>query len=156
MASASPCASAKISSRPRPVRRESVSARIARACSSVSRTREPSISAVRGSAISSISGSMSPTGQSRPTSRSRASAGSFDERMMTITSSMLTTAMARPTSTWPRSRALPSSNLVRRTTTSSRKSTKIVIMSRRFISTGRPRSSASALTPNEDCRAVKR
>ena len=75
---------AKISSRPRPVRRESVSARIARACSSVSRTlgRRPSISVVRGSAISSISGIMSPTGQSRPTSRSRASAGSFDERMM--------------------------------------------------------------------------
>jgi hypothetical protein len=41
-----------------------------------------------------------------------------------ITSSMLATAMARPTSTWARSRALPSRNLVRRDTTSSRNATK--------------------------------
>ena len=85
-----------------------------------------------------------------------ASAGSFEVRMIWITSSMLTTAIARPTRVWPRSRALASSNLVRRTTTSSRNATKAPIMSRSVISCGRPWWSASVLTPNEVCRAVNR
>ena len=76
--------------------------------------------------------------------------------MMRMNSSMFTTAMAKPTSTWPRSRALESSKRVRRTTTSSRKSTKAVSMSRRDICRGRPRSSARALTPKEICSAVNR
>ena len=47
--------------------------------------------------------------------------GSGARRIISITSSMLATAMARPTSTWARSRAWLSSNLVRRVMTSARK-----------------------------------
>ena len=119
-------ASPKMSSRPRPVRRLTASGpRMARACSSVrfgSCRPRPAWSAGRRSARPGPS-------CRRPArllacSRSRASVGSAEERMMWMTSSILATATARPTSTWPRSRALFSSNLTRRTTTSSRKSRK--------------------------------
>ena len=79
----------------------------------------------RGSAMSWISGSTSFAGQRRSISRSRAICGSFAERMSAITSSILATAIARPTNTCARSRALPSRNFVRRPTTSSRKAMKL-------------------------------
>ncbi|MNN25312.1 hypothetical protein D3C81_1387820 [compost metagenome] len=154
MVSARPRASPKMSSRPRPVRRDRVRARMARACSSVRFSLSPSISTERGSAINSTRAIMSPTGQALACSRSRASAGSADERMMWMTSSILATATARPTRTWPRSRALASSNLTRRTTTSSRNSRKSSSSLRRPICSGRPWFSASMLTPNELCSAV--
>ena len=156
MVSARPRASPKMSSRPRPVRRLRVRPRMARACSSVRFSLSPSTNMERGSAISSIRAIMSPTGQALACSRSRASAGSAELRMMWMTSSILATATARPTSTWPRSRALASSNLMRRTTTSSRNSRKASSSWRRPIWIGRPWFRASMLTPNELCIAVKR
>ena len=65
-------------------------------------------------------------GHSRAISASRAAFGSGAERISRITSSILATAMARPTRIWARSRALLSRNLVRRDTTSSRNATKAV------------------------------
>ena len=47
-------------------------------------------------------------------------------------------------------------NLVRRETTCSRNATKVASMSFRFITCGRPDSSATMLAPNEVCSAVKR
>ena len=47
-------------------------------------------------------------GQSRAIKPSRASLASCEPRISAITSSILATAMARPTRIWPRSRALPS------------------------------------------------
>ena len=95
-------------------------------------------------------------GQSRSIRASRASLASFEARISRITSSILATAMARPTRTWARSRALLRRNLVRRATTSSRNATKVVSRSFRFITCGRPPSSATMLAPNEDCSGVKR
>ena len=57
---------------------------------------------------------------------------------------------------WARSRALPSRNLVRREITSSRNAMNAVSMSLRFITSGRPPSSATMLAPNEVCSGVKR
>ena len=68
----------------------------------------------RGSAISAMSGAMS---FGRPGARhqcSRAFAGSGALRISAMTSSILATAIARPTKIWARSRALLSRNLVRR------------------------------------------
>ena len=69
---------------------------------------------------------MSAAGQARVISRSRASAGSAEARMVATTSSTLETATARPQRMWARSRALRSSKAVRRATTSSRKAMKAV------------------------------
>jgi hypothetical protein len=83
-----------------------VSARMARACSSVSR-----ISFGRRSPGARV-GDQLDQGQHvarRPVLGHQPLAGlggSLDERMMWMNSSMLATAMARPTKTWPRSRAL--------------------------------------------------
>ena len=55
---------------------------------------------------------------------------------------------------WARSRALPSSKMVRRVMTSSRKRTKAVMISLMVIMPGRPLSIASMLTPKEVCSAV--
>src|SRR6185295_6354558 len=63
--------------------------------------------------------------------------------MSLMNSSILATAMARPTSTWARSRALPSKNLVRRETTSSRNAMKAESRSFSVITSGRPPSSAT-------------
>ena len=68
-----------------------------------------------------------------PSTASRAVAGSAAARINWITGSRLATAMARPTNTWARSRALPSSKMVRRVMTSSRKATKAAMMSRSGI-----------------------
>ena len=106
--------------------------------------------------MSAISGATSLAGQRRLISSSRAEFGSLAWRMMRITSSICATAMARPTSTWARSRALASRNLVRRVTTSSRKATKAASMSLSFIVSGRPPFSATTLAPNEVCSAEKR
>ena len=69
---------------------------------------------------------MSAAGQARVISRSRASAGSAEARMVATTSSTLVTATARPQRTCARSRARRSSKAVRRATTSSRKAMKAV------------------------------
>ena len=68
----------------------------------------------RGSSISRISASTSAAGQRRVINCSRAVCGSGALRISLITSSILATAIARPTSTWARSRALRSRNFVRR------------------------------------------
>ncbi len=88
--------------------------------------------------------------------RSRASAVSFEVRMIRITSSICATAMARPTSVWARSRAFASRNLVRRPTTSSRKATNAWRKSSSVIGCGRPPLSATMLAPNEVCSGEKR
>jgi hypothetical protein len=108
----------------------------------------------RGSSISSMSDAASVAGQSRAINASRASLASFEARISLITSSILATAMASPTRTWARSRALPSRYLVRREITSSRKAMKDVSMSLRFITSGRPPSSATTLAPKLDCSGV--
>ncbi len=76
--------------------------------------------------------------------------------MVATTSSTLVTATARPQSTWLRSRALRSSNAVRRATTSSRNLTKAVRNARRSSCSGRPPLSASMLQPKCVCIGVKR
>src|SRR5262249_43683761 len=68
----------------------------------------------RGSSIRGIMASTSRAGQSRAIKVSRAVLASLEPRMSLITSSILLTAMASPTSTWARSRAFPSKYLVRR------------------------------------------
>src|SRR6266446_1223865 len=68
--------------------------------------------------------------------RSRATTGSGARRIISITSSMLATAMARPTSTWARSRACLSSYLARRVMTSARKRMKASRSSLRLIGHG--------------------
>ena len=90
-------------------------------------------------------------GQSRAIKASRASLASCEARISRMTSSILATAMARPTRIWARSRALLSRKLVRREMTSSRKATKACSMSFRFISSGRPPLSATMLTPKVVC-----
>ena len=62
----------------------------------------------RGSSISRISASTSPAGQRRSINCSRAVCGSGAARISLITSSILATAIARPTRTCARSRALRS------------------------------------------------
>ncbi len=99
---------------------------------------------------------MSSAGQRRVISRSRASAGSAEERMVATTSSTFDTATARPQRTWLRSRALRSSKAVRRATTSSRKVMKCVRKSRSVSCSGRPPFSASMLQPKLVCIGVKR
>jgi hypothetical protein len=99
---------------------------MARACSSDSRIS--SLVATHGTRdprSAPISGAMSIAGQSRASNASRADSGSAATRMMRMISSMLATASARPITTCARSRALFSSNFVRRVTTSSRKRMKI-------------------------------
>ncbi len=79
-------------------------------------------STLPGSSISASSDStISSAGQSRSISAARAVAASGLARISRITSSMLATAMARPTSRCARSRALSRSNRARRRITSSRK-----------------------------------
>jgi hypothetical protein len=91
---------------------------------------------------------MSWAGQRRVISRSRASAGSAEARMVATTSSTFDTATARPQRTWLRSRALRSSNAVRRATTSSRKVMKWLQEIAQGQVFGRPPFSASMLQPN--------
>ncbi len=129
---------------------------MALACSTDSRAVPLDETLWRGSSINSISVAAVVAGHSRAIKASRASLASFEARISLITSSILATAMARPTSTWARSRALPSRCLVRRDTTSSRKAMKATSMSFSVISSGRPPSSATMLAPNEDCSGVKR
>jgi hypothetical protein len=71
-------------------------------------------------------------------------------------SSILATAIARPTRIWARSRALLSRNFVRRVTTCSRKAMNSVRKSFRFIVCGRPASSATMLAGKFVCSGVKR
>ena len=106
--------------------------------------------------MSSISGAMSSAGQSRPIRASRAAPVSGEVRMRRITSSMLATAMARPTCRGAAARALARRNLVRRVTTSSRKSMKATRKSLRFSISGRPPFSAIMLAPKEDWSWLKR
>jgi len=73
--------------------------------------------------------------------------------MSLITSSMLATAIAKPTRTCARSRDLVSRCLIRRVTTSWRKAVKAEIMSFKFKLSGRPPLIASMLAPNVVCRS---
>ena len=99
---------------------------------------------------------MSAAGQRRSISRSRASAGSAEARIVATISSTFETATARPQRMWARSRALRSSKAVRRATTSSRKATKWTRKSRSVSCSGRPPFSASMLQPKLVCIGVKR
>jgi hypothetical protein len=99
---------------------------------------------------------VSPAGQSRPINCSLASCGVGAWRMTRITSSMLATAIARPTNTWARVRDFISRCFVRRVTTSSRKAMNACRKSLRFNCSGRPPLSATMFAPNVTCRSVKR
>src|SRR6516162_7970153 len=85
-----------------------------------------------------INGAMSRAGHTRSISWARAAAESGAPRIRPITSSMLATAIARPTWMCALSRALVSIYLVRRVTTSSRKSRKARSMSLSVSVSGRP------------------
>ncbi|MGY4469651.1 hypothetical protein ACVWWK_005360 [Bradyrhizobium sp. LB9.1b] len=127
---------------------------MALACSIDNRIVPFSLMRWRGSSISVSMSSTSRAGQSRDIRVSRAVVGSGEVRMTRIISSILATAIARPTRIWARSRALASRNLVRRVTTRSRKSTKIASRSFRCMIRGRPLSSATMLTPKLVCSGV--
>ena len=142
---ASCSASFVISSMPSPVSLSRRKSRMAFACSSVSWIVPSSNSLERGSAISLISGPISWAGQLRAIKRSRASFGLAEVRMILMISSILATAVARPTKICARSRALDKSNLVRRAITSSRKPKKASIICRTFICCGLPPLRASML-----------
>ena len=83
--------------------------RMPRACSSVSRTVPSGVMTLPARRSAPAARRTSPAGQSRSISAARAAAASGLARISRITSSMLATAMARPTSRCARSRALPSS-----------------------------------------------
>ena len=70
--------------------------------------------------------------------------------MSLMNSSILATAMARPTSTWARSRSLAEQEFGSRETTSSRKAMKAESKSFSVITNGRPPSSATMFALNED------
>ena len=127
---------------------------MALACSAESLYVPSAVTLWRGSSMSVIIASMSRAGQSRAIRASRASLASWDARMSLITSSMLLTAVAKPTSTCARSRALFRRCLVRREITSSRNATNDCSRSLRFMTCGRPPSSATTLAPKVDCNAV--
>src|SRR5207245_2703052 len=74
--------------------------------------------------------------------------------MIAIKSSILASATARPSSTWPRSRALRSSNTVRRVTTSRRCDRKHSSICFRFSSFGWPLTSATMFMPKVSCSWV--
>jgi hypothetical protein len=124
------------------------------ACSADSRAVPAVVTLWRGSSISSMSEAAVVAGQSRAIKASRAALASVEARISLITSSILATAMASPTRMWARSRALPSRYFVRRETTSSRKARKDCSRSFRFITSGRPPSSATMLAPKVDCSGV--
>ena len=83
-----------------------------------------------------------------------ATGGVGEVLMVSMNSSMLASATARPSSTWPRSRALRSSNTVRRVTTSRRCSRKIAIRSFRLHSLGWLSISATMFMPKVSCSCV--
>ena len=88
--------------------------------------------------------------------RSRASACgvSAEPRMILMTSSMLSTAILRPSRMCSRASAALRSNCVRRTMISCRCSMYRSSNSFRFMILGAPLSSASMITPKVDCMAV--
>ena len=93
--------------------------------------------------------SRAPAGESqlRLISAALATGGVGDALMSAMNSSTLASATARPSSTWPRSRALRSSNTVRRVTTSRRCARKLSSICFRFSSRGWPSTSATMLMP---------
>ena len=103
-----------------------------------------------GSSISLIRGSTSLAGHSRSIKSSLASAGDLEDLINFIISSILETAIARPTRMCALSLALFSLNLSLLVTTSSLKSIKQVSISLRFITFGEPLSKATRLAPNDD------
>ena len=72
---------------------------MALACSAESRAVPSLVTLWRGSSISSISEAAVAAGQSRAIKASRAAFGSLAARIILMTSSILATAMARPTNT---------------------------------------------------------
>ena len=89
--------------------------------------------------------------QARAISPVLATGGVGAALMMAMNSSMLASATARPSSTWPRLRASRSSNTVRRVTTSRRCDRKASIICLRFSRRGWPSTSATMLMPNVSC-----
>jgi hypothetical protein len=106
--------------------------------------------------MSAISGPKSFAGQVRPIKASRASPASFDLRISLMTSSILATAIARPTKICARSRDLFNRNLVRRVTTSSRNAMNACNRSLRFSCSGRPPVKAMLFTLKVLCNCEKR
>ncbi len=106
----------------KPVRRCRRNSRMARACI---QTGDSVHLQRRGQARQSVQSSELHF-SSRPVTTCRAAVcgSGLAARIIAITSSMFATAMARPTKTWARSRALPSSKIRAAGMTSSRKSTK--------------------------------
>ena len=96
----------------------------------------------------------SPVAQPWAMSRSFASAEVGESLINSIIASMLARATAKPSSTWPRSRALRNKYMVRRVTTSLRWRTKASIMSRKFSTLGWPSTKATMLIPTTDCNWV--
>ena len=79
---------------------------------------------------------------------------SVDDRITSITSSMLASAMRRPARMWALSRAFLSLYSERRVTTSLRKSMKCCNACFRFTTFGLPPTRASMFTEKELCNAV--
>ena len=80
--------------------------------------------------------------------------GVRDARIVAMISSIMSMALSSPSRMWALAWAFLSSNLVRRTTTSWRKSTKTAIISLRVSVLGRPFTSATLLIEKLLCRAV--
>ena len=87
-------------------------------------------------------------GQLRASSAAFASAGDAEALIVAMTSSMFASAIANPSSTWPRSRALRSSYTVRRVTTSRRCRRNASSISFKLSSRGCPSTNATMLMPN--------
>ena len=137
--------SSMISSMPSCVSLSRRISRMALACSSVSCMVPSSCKIERGSAISLSIASMRFAGQRRAFKFSRASLGLAEPRIILIISSILATAVARPTKIWARARAFARSNFVRRAITSSLKDKNASIIWRTFICSGLPPLRASIL-----------
>ena len=83
-----------------------------------------------------------------------ASGGVGAALIMAIISSTLASATAKPSNTWPRSRALRSSNTVRRVITSRRWRKNASSICFKFSKRGWPSSKATMFMPNVSCNCV--
>ncbi len=96
----------------------------------------------------------SPGAQDRAIKPSRASAAVGEALINSMTSSMLASAIARPSSTCPRSRALRKRYIVRRVTISRLWRTNASIICFRLSTLGSPSTRATMLMPTTDCNWV--
>ena len=150
------CNSSVTSFTPICVRRCNLNSSIARAWVSDRLYVSSSLIVCVGSSISLIYSAIDPAGHRRCISFSRASAASEEDLIVATTSSTLVTATARPQRMWERSLALRSSKAVRRATTISLKSMKLVKKDLKVNCSGLPPLSASMLHPKEVCIGVNR